>query len=308
MRFVEIIRSLDKFISFIKGAVILVAVGEAILVILIGVVSNGISSENQTIRTFSLWSLIFLAVAYLFLLVLKTIYNKTFPGSIVNELKSERELTALKKDADRQKTISDFLVTVMGALNGQTCALNYGDETHLCDTGIKDGIYELVKPAIDNINYILDTTNTGFTTGVYLQDYCALNGNIESGIITITDQLGKSTLLAKNLLDKIDARGEELSIQTAIRESLNDIKFVKRNYSTQNGTISIFCTPIPLACNEEEVNGVFFVIGKAVEVIPADTELNLSIFNRVISNWLYRYNECVSHRVRTHGPIAEEAA
>ena len=72
----------------------------------------------------------------------------------------------------------------------------------MCDKGIKDGIYSLIEPVIDNVFFVLDTINTKFTIGVYIEKYCSMTAldQFESGIITLDDKLGKEQLLTKDLL------------------------------------------------------------------------------------------------------------
>lgn len=296
--FKETIKRLEKYIATINKAIVGTAIIEAILVIIIGIVSNNLKSEDNKINTNAVWLLLFFGIVYIFLLAIKTIYNKTYPGSITNELKSEREFTILKKDFERQKTINGFLVTTIEKLNGQTCALNYGDDTHLCDKGIKDGIYNLIEPIIDNVFFVLDTINTKFTIGIYIESYRSMiyEGQSETGIIIIDDKLGKGHLLAKDLLSMADVKDEQFNIQTAIRESFNHYKFVNNKYQVSTEKFSIICSPMPFACDDANANGVLFVIGKQIENIPIETETNLKIFNRVIANWIYRYNECVNNR------------
>jgi len=298
MTFQDIIQRLEKHISLVNKAIVGTAIIEAVLVIIIGVISNNLNTDNATVNRIAIWLLIFFGLLYLFLLFIKTIYNKTFPGSITNELKSERELSILKRDAERQKTINDFLVTVIQRLNGQTCALNYGDDINLCDTGIKEGIYNLIQPVVDNTYFILDTINTHFTTGIYLDNYRSLAAyNLwENGIIIIKDDLGKEHIIEKDLLLQADARDEQFFIQSAIRQSFNNSVFVKKDYTINEQNFSIVCGPMPFACDENETNGVLFIITKAIDKIPVDTEVNLKIFNSVIANWVYRYNDCINNK------------
>ena len=298
MTFQDIIQRLEKHISFVNKAIVGTAIIEAVLVIIIGIISNNLNTENATVNQIAIWLLIFFGLLYLFLLFIKTIYNKTFPGSITNELKSERELSVLKRDAERQKTINDFLVTVIQRLNGQTCALNYGDDIHLCDTGIKEGIYNLIQPVVDNTYFILDTINTQFTTGIYLDNYRSLAADNlwEKGIIIISDDFGKEALIEKDLLEQANVRDEQFFIQTAIRQSFNNSVFVKQDYLANEQNFSIVCGPMPFACDENETNGVFFIISKEIDNVPVDTEINLKIFNSVIANWVYRYNDCINNR------------
>jgi hypothetical protein len=302
----SILKKLDKYTSTIHKAIIGVAIFEAILVIFIGIASNNLNTNNIDLNKYSLYSLVFFGIAYLFILFFKTLYSKTYPASIVNELKSEKNLEILTKDYERQNTINSFLVTTIERLNGQTCALNYGDETDLCDKGIKDGIYNLIEPVIDNIYFVLDTINTNFTIGVFLESYASSTQDEvwESGIITISDKLNKEFLLEKNLLQQANVRDEKFHIQTAIRSSYNNHSFGKTDYTVNNIDYSIICSPMPFACNENELNGILFIIAEKLGNLPNETETNLKIFNRVIANWIYRYNECMTTKLQ--GRMAQQ--
>jgi hypothetical protein len=93
-----------------------------------------------------------------------------------------------------------------------------------------------------------------------------------------------------------NVKDEQFNIQTAIRQSFNNYEYVNSIYQINAENFSIICSPMPFACNEDEPNGVFFIIGKQIDNLPIETETNLKIFNRVIANWIYRYNECVINR------------
>lgn len=298
MTFNDIITRLDKYAKTINQAIIGVAIFEAVIVIFIGVVSNNLTTENPTINEFSLYTLIFLTALYLLLLFVRTAYTASFPGSIANELKSERELQILKRDAERQETISEFFVLTMQRLNGQTCALNVGDDTNLCDKGIQQGIKDLIEPVIENAYFLLDTINSKFTIGVYLDGYRSMSrdNDWEKGVICIDDKLGKEILLEKNIFDNVSLQGEQLALQSAIRQSFNNTEFVKHDYSSDGNNFTIVCSPMPLACDENDGLGVLFIISKHVATIPNDLPTKLTIFNRVIANWIYRYNECINSR------------
>lgn len=298
MDFKEIIGKLDNFCRTINKMFIVVAIIEGIVVTFIGILSNTLTTANPDINKYSTYLIIFFGLLYLFLLFIRTAYSTSFPSSITNELKSERELQELKRDAERQKTINEFFVETMQRLNGQTCALNIGDGTHLCDIGISNGIYELIEPVIDNTYFLLDTINTKFTIGVFLDGYrsMTLDNQLERGIIVIDDKLTKSSFLIKELLDTNTVRTEQLELQTAIRQCFNNSEFVDKNYNDGQNDFSIVCSPMPSACNENDGLGVLFIISKKLETIPTDLPTKLKIFGRVIANWIYRYNECVNNR------------
>lgn len=299
MGFEVLIEKLDKFAKTINSSVIGLSIFEGILVIVIGVVSSNLTTENAEINKICLWILLLSSFFYLVLLLIRTAYIYNFPGSISNELKSERELRDLKNDTDRQNTINEFFVSTIQKLNGQTCALNYQDDTHLCDKGIQNGIRELIEPIIDNAYFLLDTINSKFTFGIYLDHYLSRNidGESEQGILVIDDKLGKEYLLEKGMFMTAYLRGEKLEIQSAITTAFNNSEFVKKDYvGDDNIKYTIVCSPMPYACDELDMQGVLFIISKEVKNIPNDLATKLKIFNRVISNWVYRYNQCIESR------------
>lgn len=298
MTFDDIITRLDKYAKTINRAIIGVAVFEAVIVVFIGVVSNNLTTSNPTLNKVCLYSLVVLTALYLLLLFIRTAYTASFPGSITNELKSERELQILKRDVARQETISEFFVLTMQRLNGQTCALNVGDDTNLCDKGIQQGIRDLIEPVIENAYFLLDTINHKFTIGVYLNSYRSMSRDKDSeqGVIWIDDKLDKRTLLEKDIFENSALQGEQLALQSAIRQSFNNTEFVKQDYSADGNNFTIVCSPMPLACDENYGLGVLFIISKQVNTIPTDLPTKLTIFNRVIANWIYRYNECINSR------------
>lgn len=296
--FNNLINRLERYSKTINDAIVATAIIEAVFVILIGIVSNNLFNGDHTINKLAVALLLLFGLLYLFLLFIRTMYNKTYPGSITNELKAERELNILQRNSARQGTIYDFLVIAIANLNEGTCALNYGDNSHLCDSGIQDGIYKLLEPVINNVAFILDTISTNYTVGVYLRSYASMTteDGWDSGIIVINDKLNKGGAISKELIDTQEVRGERFHIQTAIRQCYHLSQFTKYDYTDGSSAFSIICSPIPLACDETDTNGVFFIITNRIETVAGDTEISLKIFNRVISNWVYRFNECTNKR------------
>lgn len=302
MNFSEIIKRLEKIFRVITAAAIALSIIEALIVLFIGIASSNIATVNPDINRIWTGVLISLVVVYAFIIVIKILYNANYPSSITNELKAQHELDNLKEKAERQKTISNFVVQTIERLNGATCALNPGDATHLCDQGVQDGISELIQPVIANTYFLLDTLNTQFTVGLYLADYRTLvktdNDHWDKGIIIIKDTLLPcANGIEKTLLKEDNLQNEELEIQTAIRKSLNNHQFVKTNFTSDDRALTIICSPMPYACNEDDLLGVLFIICNHLDKIPDDLPTTLTIFNRVISNWVYRYNECINSRL-----------
>lgn len=294
MKFDELIQKLDKFARTINNSVITLTVVEAVLVILIGILSSFLS-----VTEYATYGIIFVSLLYILILIVRTAYLKSFPGSIADELKSERELTTIRSDVERQNTLNELFVLTMQRLNGQTCSLNVGDDNNLCDKGIKDGIRDLIEPLIVNTHYLFNNSQLNFTTGIYLKEFCSMKveGNWDTGVITVNDGLDKQSILNKDLLADNELTGEQLEIQTAIRKSFNNNSFIRQDYKIASSEFTIVCSPFPTACNEDDMLGVFFIISRRVKELPSDTETKLTIFNRVIANWVFRYNECVLNRI-----------
>jgi hypothetical protein len=75
----DILNKLKEWIKVIEKALIGAIVVETILVIIIGVASN------QVGKTFNIWTtiLILCSIFYIFLVVIRALYQLKFPGSII---------------------------------------------------------------------------------------------------------------------------------------------------------------------------------------------------------------------------------
>ncbi len=297
MAFLNIIDRLRKHSKFVSRIIIGIAILEAILVLFIGIASNNLNTNDESINLISSIGLLILSILYLTLLFLKTDYNYHFPGDIASELKSERELFELRKEYNRLSTLDEFLIDTIKNLNGQTCAIQNSEEIHLCDVGIKDGLSSLINPIVENTNYLLNTRQVNFTISVYLDSYQSLTQqDLDSGVIILHDKLNKTDILNKSLFTDLYLQGEKLEIQSNISKSFNNFEFLFGTYSVNGSEYSIICSPIPFACDDTDKLGVLFIISKQLENIPEQLHVNLSIFCRIISNWIYRYNQCIFDR------------
>jgi len=299
MSFENLMSQLDRFARMVKGAIITLAVVEALLVILIGVVTDSLRDTTNHFVPFYVWSLVFLGGLYLTLLLVRVAYDKSFPGSIANELRSERELTKLRRESQRQATTSQFLVEVIERLNEQTCALNGGSDETLCDRGIVEGLSELLGPVISNVNFLLDTQRPDALVGVYLKWYASVNNPHEgdTGVLVLNDTLPMPGIIQKNLYDNGEVSDLPLEIQSALKRSFRNQEFLSMGIGRfGDHDLAIHCSPMPVACNGDNMLGVLFFIAEEQETIPADLHEQMTIFNRVVANWVYRYDDCVSKR------------
>lgn len=301
MNFFDIINRLERIFRILTAAAIALSITEALIVLFIGIASNNISTPDPRINSIWIGILISLIVVYVAIIIVKILYNANFPSSITNELKAQRELSELKDKADRQKAISDFVVQTIERLNVTTCSLTPGDDTQMCDSGLKDGINQLIQPVIANTHFLLNTLNTEFTVGLYLASYRTLantRDNLDKGIIILKDTLLPcENEISKELIQEEGLAGVELEIQAVIRKSLNNHKFVEETISNAITNFTIICSPMPFACEENSLLGVLFIISKYIEKTPEDLPTTLTIFNRIISNWVYRYDGCIISRL-----------
>lgn len=327
MKYEHLLEKLKNWIKVIQNAILGTIVFEGILVILIGVASNKVTEE------FNLWLgiLIFCSILYLILAALKAIYQIKFPGSIVEELDSKKKLEQNESTLERQKIINDYINQVIRKLNSQTCNIGLYNDENLCDQELQVRLSDLLAPLIKNTNIILDSPKAqNVTLGVYLSFYRKFprdpkelkyteleDGRIElqhesyrfiadKGVIVLEDDLNLISFLPKDLLERSDAFGEALEIQSTIRRSINNNKFCIHYFESNNEKYAIVCSEMPEVCSEEPT-GVMFIIIKHDCVYPHDLPYIFKIFNRLTSNYIYKYNSCIdSDILSTIKRLAEE--
>jgi len=295
----ELKKMFDKLKSqgrVINNSIIGLTIFEVIITILLSIVSNKLT-ENYDIYFYSLIFLAFLLVA---IFVIKIAYSTNFTNTIANELEATIELKLCKENAKRQEQITNYYIQSMKNLNGGTCSLD-SDVSNLCDSGISDGVSDLIKPALDNMSYILNNINSNaYTVGIYLK---LSNSFLKDAFISseqviyiLKDDLKKSNILQSDMMHSTNLNGEALSIQSILRESINNSKFLKQEYSVSDKEYTIICSPMPYACAEDDLLGIIFIISDKLNSIPNDIPNTLTIFNRIISNWIYRFEACISDK------------
>lgn len=307
---------LKEWIKVIEKALIGTIIIEAILVIVIGIASNKID------KTFNLWAgiLFSCSVVYVFLVVIRGLYQLKFPGSIVEELQSKNELETKNKLLDRQKAINEFINTAIQGLNKQTCNINsHNSNEHLCDKELEVRLTELLNPIIEYTDVVLDTsTDKKFTIGIHLDayqkfpiDYTQIqldkiedayyikNWDLvtDKGILILKDELNLRYLLPKNLLDIERASGSSFELQSSIKRTLNNLNFDKHQFTEQNTNYYIICSEILEVCSDDYVNGVMFIIYRNDIKFPTDVPEILKIFNRITANYTSKYNSCIADEI-----------
>ncbi len=250
-----------------------------------------------------------------------TAYQVKYPGSIVEELVSKKKLIEQAKLLDRQNAINKYITESIQALNAQTCSINSsGDKNILCDQDLETRLNQLLKTLVDYTDVILDTPSTkNFTIGLYLNDYFKQPNNIDeivlneaegesglvnyeliqdNGILVLKDALAiRDTLLPKNLLDIQNAVNAQFEIQTSLLRCLNNNRFDKHDFIHNDETYSLICSETPQVCSDEYPIGVLFIISKNSLIPHSSAKDILRIYNRLISNYTSKYNECILDHV-----------
>lgn len=298
MEFTTLIAKLERFIRVINRAIIGLKLFEAFLVIVIGVATSFLVDATGGTRVPVLVVLVVAVVVYLLCLTVQIAYAASFPGSITEELKASKELERLHGDAERQRSLSEFLVQVMQQLNSQTCELGEYAENHLCSDGVANGVGKLLSPLTQNINVLLGTPTSNALVGIYLEHYRSLEHDdwVRSTIV-LSDTLGARELIPSNLMESDDLISPHLDVFSAIRWSERNFEFHEALIRDENGRqLTMYCSPMPVACDEDSILGVLFILLPRKEDRVLDLPENMTIFGRVIANWVYRYNDCVLRR------------
>jgi len=135
---------------------------------------------------------------------------------------------------------------------------------------------------------------------LYLAGYKALDrGTLDEGVVQISDGLGLNNYIEKNLFSKQGLDEERQQIQNALRLSYNSRKFKVEQIELKGQQMNIICSPMYEACREDDEQfkllGVLFIICPFKKIDKEnDIEVQLKIFNRIIANWMYSFNSCIT--------------
>lgn len=311
---------LQRWIKVIQAALVGVVVIETILVIVIGVASNRIEP------VLNYWWIVLIACSliYIFLLVIRTLYQITFPASIIEELIAKRDLEEKIKLLDRQKVINEYIQRAIQNLNIQTCSIeDTAEPKHLCDEDLGVRLKELLQPIISFTDVLLDTSiEKQFTIGVYLDYYLkfpeghnatvqantqdiSITNNLDlisdQGIIILKDELGLGGIIPKDLLELSNVQGASYEVQSAIRKTTNNLQFNSHDFDVDDKSYTIISSEILEVCSDDYMSGALFIIFKKGVSPPIDLPEVLSIFNRIVANYVSKYNTCIFGKLSNKG-------
>jgi len=298
--FGEMASKLKNQTSFSHGVLIVLGVLEVLCAIVIAYLNRNMSIP---LAVNLLW---FVAGSYLIFAAIRLYHMKNFSRMLADDISAERELKKLQQDSNRLETLSTVHVNTMKNLNIQTCKLDDGDDASLCDLGISDNLSQLLKPLIDKTYYLLNTDKgVESTYGLYLAGYKSLDmGTLDKGLVTLYDGLKINNLLLKELFSSEGLPETEQKIQNSLRLCYSSRKFRIDKFEIENARRSIISSPMYEACregdNKFELLGVFFVITPSGNLeTTEDLEIQFKIFNRIIANWLYSFNSCITGKKKS---------
>lgn len=310
MKKIEILKNLlDKLRHY---ALALIAI-EVTCTALIGL------GASQVDKFLSPWTLLMIFSSFILIVILsyRYTYLKDFPSTLVELIKSDFSVQTLEKDYSRISLINDSIAKTLISLNSQTCQLQEqadGIETSndepienkLCDKGIQQGLSVLIDSFLKNLHNIAESSQSKFTVGVYINwfleipsysslDYMDMH---RSGTFILKDDLNIANNISEDIFEKKGAKEIELEIQSWITACYNNGHSQFHVGLRENDSLSIYANTIPVVCNEEAPVGVLFIIGNNLNVIPNDFDEVTRIHNRIISNWINKYNDCVSQKIQ----------
>lgn len=117
-------------------------------------------------------------------------------------------------------------------------------------------------------------------------------------VIVARDDFDFKGLIPNNIMKHEELVGASFHIQKQMQDSFNNESFVINDIIIGNKNYSLITSNIPTVC-EDGSYGVVFILCEELTKTPEDSEAVFKIFNRLLCNWMSRYNECIEKR-RTH--------
>lgn len=315
MNYSETLEKFGKWIDVIQKSILVFAGIETLIVIIIGIASSNIYHEQYS----NIWLgiLVILGLLYLIMTIVKIAYNKTFPSSLIDELKAKKELEIAKESITRKDAINSYISNTILDLSKCKCTTPKPTE----DTDWKldsdedfiSGIKSLTSTLNSILNVLLNTSTIKFSTGIFVDYFRGFNHEnspqSNKGTFLIRDdfELNKSGTF-RDLMENNGISDIGLDIQNAIKISFNNGQYHVQELKTKDEVRAIIiCANIQNLKVTNNQKGVLFILTKPLESIPDDTESVLKMFTNIISHWLDLYeHEVVSRQIDIMGEGIQE--
>lgn len=171
----------------------------------------------------------------------------------------------------------------------------------LCDSDVKEGLIKILNPLLNQINSIAQSHTVKTTIGVYFESLEQERNGDDSippsipYFTVIKDENNLENILPSDLVNNKSITGEIQNVQHVIELSTRNKRYVSEIHAINNITYSVNSSPIPLACYDKETSGALVLILSERET-PNDLNKVLELFSKILTNWIYKYNQCVYSR------------
>lgn len=298
----DLFDKLESQYLFDKRHNTLLTVVEAISGIVAGIFIKSVVTEYSNREL--ILAVLFGAV-FLYLIYRRSAMAANFSTSALGELKASIELKNYEKDIERKVVIDDYINDAIISLNSNTC--NYIElniDNHLCDQSVGNGLRSIYQPFFDNPQNLLDTSKAKFTVGAYLDYFLILppqyrtsvsNPVVDSNVFIPRDDFNLQSHFVKDILSNPYLLDASFSIQRQMLDSFKHEKLIHSTLEISKKEYSLITAPIPTVC-DDGATGVFFMICEKINQLPSDIENLSTIFGRLFSNWISKYNDCIINR------------
>jgi len=277
-----------------------ISIFEVIIVIVIGVAASNITTTN--FEKVSFWTLIACGLFYILIKIFFFTFNRQVSETPIDELEAKCELEKIKCRLTKQDSINKVISQSLHMLNDRTCFLtsdDYAEERtqHICEQNLKDGLTDLLKPFMKNIPIIFDTNNLKYTLGIFVERFFHIgtDNQLECNdhIVVLNDDFGLEKDIHAQLYSQKNIKGISLEIQSVILKSYNNNQYIEELITIGDKKLTMLSSIIPCVCSGKGQDGVLFIICEPIELKISDVESTLDIFNRIITNWLSLFKNCV---------------
>ncbi|MDR7210960.1 hypothetical protein [Flavobacterium piscis] len=309
----DLYSKLDKYFRYEKSDSVFIALVKSLILLVsggyFGLSIKEINSTPQIIDYKHIGIFVFGISIFIYIEFRRLTKEKNFPISILNHLTATEELKELKEKYNRKSKIYEYIDLSIQSLNSNTCPVLFATSDNLlCRQDLNLGLKNVLNDLVESPNYFLEVDKTKFTVGVYLKDILDPKSERDFTVnnektFLFRDDLSINDYLPESLFEINSTEIEGFQIQTALLEVLNFDKFICRQINIDSEVHSIVCSPIPNVCESCPPEGIIFAIYKGNEGCQSDIDSVLLIFGRILSNWISKYNECVS---RTKNLKSEE--
>jgi hypothetical protein len=303
----------SKVTNYVKTLSTVFLILETVLGLLVGGIIGALL-DNPTSPSFLTVSLIFSLPLFLVLLIVKAFTQANFPTAAMEELKSRSELESIKKDVARKRTVDGYIDTAIESLNLQTCSLTQEGIDELCEKDIEDGLRSVIGPLIELPNYILDCSGSDFTVGAYLRYSVVPPAENNSGELdwienafVMRDDLDLKQFFMPDLMVNIDATGIQFELRNALQWTYNHNRFFTDTFHYEGHDYTIVAS-VPQVCEGNLPIGVLFITAEKLCTLPEGLDRTLLIFNRILANWLSKYNDCNQNKLQARLANTQDAA